>query len=65
MISDVMHDAIFEVDRYLKNMPDVYDFCLHQVMHVRREMEELRILLDTPPLDNESANNDKVTRKVE
>ncbi len=51
MISDVLSEAIAEIDRYLAD--DTYGYGgsdLHErIMRVRNEMDLLRILLDTPP----------------
>lgn len=49
MISDVMFEAVSEVDRYLKEMPNVYVDVLPQCLAVRKAMNDLRIVLDTPP----------------
>jgi hypothetical protein len=51
MISDVLSEAVQEIDRYLAD--DVYGYeapeLRDRILRVRHEMELLRIVLDTPP----------------
>jgi hypothetical protein len=51
MISDVLSEAVAEIDRYLNDDTYGYDGSeLHErIVRVRNEMDLLRILLDTPP----------------
>lgn len=48
MISDVLSEAVDEIDRYLCELPDVYGDD-PEIKSVRDEMDALRVRLDTPP----------------
>lgn len=52
MISDVLSEAVDEIDRYLSDevFADVYTGDLRaRIVAVRNEMEKIRVELDTPP----------------
>ena len=50
MISDVVSDAISEIDRYLSEYKDVYSGAIRErIIDVRDVMHELRDELDTLP----------------
>jgi hypothetical protein len=53
MISDVLADACAEIERYLRDMPDIYADCLDEVLAVYRAMSVLRQRLDCPLSDAE------------
>ena len=50
MISDVLSEAVDDIDTYLRECPDVYADILPEVLSVRGAMESLREKLDAPPL---------------
>ncbi len=50
MISDVLSDAVVEIDAYLSEMPDVYQGeVLVHVLSVRQHMDTVRQILDSVP----------------
>ena len=51
MISDVMCEAVGELDYYLMKFPQTYIEVLPQCLAVRKAMEDLRIVLDAQPKD--------------
>lgn len=54
MISDTLSEAVSEIDRYLTEMPDVYQGDLRaRIVKVRNDMEAIREELDAPPHFNE------------
>ncbi len=58
MISDVLFEAIAEIDRYLNEMPEVYEGeTRKKILDVRAHMEEIKRELDTPPLNPEDFGN--------
>jgi hypothetical protein len=48
MISDVLSDAGYEIERYLEHYPEVYADCLDEVHAVLAAMGALRRKLDNP-----------------
>ena len=52
MISDILSDASAEITRYLTELPECYSepAILAQILAVQRHMDNVRILLDTPPV---------------
>jgi hypothetical protein len=52
MISDVLSEAVQEIDRYLADDDGAYNepAIRERIMRVRNEMDLLRIVLDTPPV---------------
>lgn len=52
MISDVLSEAVDEVDRYLNDFEDMYRGSLRRdILALRDEMERMRARLDTCPGD--------------
>ncbi len=49
MISDILSDAIDEIRRYQREMPNVYDDIKPKIEKVVAVMDGLRAELDTPP----------------
>jgi hypothetical protein len=50
MMSDVLADAIEQIDRYLSDQYQAYSLMTRvHIRRVQRAMEELRQELDTPP----------------
>ena len=51
MISDVLSDAVSEIDRYLAEpfYADMYRFIEARLRRVRDEMDDVRRILDAPP----------------
>ncbi len=49
MISDVLSDAIHEIKRYQREMPDVYNDHKEKIERAKKVMNDLRIFFDTPP----------------
>lgn len=49
MVSDVLHDALVEIDRYQREMPDAYDPLTTEIETIKAVMDALRTCLDTPP----------------
>jgi hypothetical protein len=53
MISDVLAEAVAEIDRHLDDAPDVYDGELRaRIISVRDQMDAVRAELDTPPIED-------------
>ena len=50
MISDALHDAIAEIDRYLRDFPAVYaeEEIRRQILALREHMQQVQDLLDWP-----------------
>jgi len=56
MISDVLFEAVKEIDRYLVEFSENYEDIREEIIVVRDAMDNLRQKLDTPPCcdcDNE------------
>ena len=49
MISDVLSDAICEIERYQQDFPDSYNSLREEIEQVKAVMKRLMIKLDTPP----------------
>ena len=49
MISDVLFEALQEIERYQREMPDVYSDMAADIERVKVEMQTLQRRLDTPP----------------
>lgn len=49
MISDVLSESIIEINEYLEAFPEVYKNTKKKIKRLLKEMEILRIELDTPP----------------
>ncbi len=49
MISDTLHDAIAEIGRYQRDMPQCYDGLRGEIEKVKAVMDALRAYLDCPP----------------
>lgn len=49
MISDVLFEAVEQIEEYQKAMPQCYDSIKDRIDKVKGEMKELQIFLDTPP----------------
>lgn len=49
MISDILSDAIVEIENYLANFPDSYRQNEQEIRRVLVDMESLRRKLDEPP----------------
>ena len=49
MVSDVLHDAVLEIDRYLSWGDTYQGEELDAILRVRAQMDEVRALLDTTP----------------
>ena len=54
MISDILSDAIYEINQYQKEMPDIYDSHKNRIETVKSVMKKLRIFFDTPPKENKT-----------
>ena len=50
MLSDTLSEAIEEIERYQREMPDVYDYIKEEINQVKEAMRKLQIELDTPPV---------------
>ena len=48
MISDVLFEAIRDIDVYLADLGHVYKDCRDEIIEVRNQMENLQIKLDNP-----------------
>lgn len=48
-ISDTLFDAAEEIRVYLSEFPDAYEFVRPEVDRLLKEMDALRVKLDTPP----------------
>ena len=48
MISDVLFEAIRDIDVYLAYLGHVYKDCRDEIIEVRNQMENLQIKLDNP-----------------
>lgn len=51
MISDVLHDAIVEIEKYQEKCPAAYDEMKDEIDEVKGHMQKLQRKLDTPPYD--------------
>ncbi len=51
MISDVLFEAIKEIERYQREMPHVYDQYKTEIAHVKVEMSMLLAKLDAFPTE--------------
>jgi peptidoglycan hydrolase CwlO-like protein len=49
MISDVLFEAIEEIERYQNDLPQCYDEIREEINAVKETMRALQIKLDTPP----------------
>lgn len=49
MISDTLSDAVFEIERYQQEMPEVYDSIKPHLEDLKAHMTKVREYLDTPP----------------
>lgn len=49
MISDTLFEAHEEIERYMREMPQVYDSIRPRLDALLAEMDAIRALLDTPP----------------
>ena len=49
MISDILFEAIEEIERYQKDFSECYDELRAEIDAVKEIMSALRIKLDTPP----------------
>ncbi len=49
MISDILSDAVVEIERYEREMPDVYAPIKDTLGALKAHMTYIRVLLDTPP----------------
>ncbi len=49
MIGDVLYDAIQELERYQREMPDSYDDMRDEIEACKNAMRKLRRKLDLPP----------------
>ena len=49
MISDVLFDAVEEIRRYQRDMPDAYESMQAEIDAVTTAMDLLRARLDAPP----------------
>jgi hypothetical protein len=56
MISDTLADAIFEIEDYLKMMPEVYSPIEQEIREVVAVMDALRKKLDTLPSSTDIVN---------
>jgi len=54
MMSDVLFDAIRDIEEYEKKFPDVYGQMKNQIARVKEAMRELQRELDRMPADEES-----------
>jgi len=58
MISDVLFEAVAEIDRYLDSgfygPRDDPDALIKRIIDCRNEMEAIRIILDTPPIPSQN-----------
>jgi hypothetical protein len=63
MISDVLFDAVEEIRRYQRDMPDAYESMQAEIDAVTTAMDLLRAKLDAPPSSG-SASSD-VARHAE
>jgi len=55
MISDVLHDAVAQIRRYQKALPDVYDRDRALIDHVVEAMERLRKRYDAEQFEHVTA----------
>ncbi len=49
MISDVLFEAIQEIERYQADFPQAYDPCRPMIESTKHAMRKLLAFLDTPP----------------
>lgn len=49
MLSDELHDALVEIERYQREMPDAYDPLTREIEVVKAVMDAFRICLDAAP----------------
>ena len=50
MISDVLSEAVSEIEKYLKMFPKAYKGVMKKkIIELKEHMEKIRIELDTPP----------------
>lgn len=54
MISDVLSEAVTEIDQYLTDLPDVYGSWQERILAVRSLMDELGAALNAPPAPSEA-----------
>ena len=52
MISDVLAEAVDEIDRYRRDLPNVYDACGRMLDVVRQIMDATRTVFDASPADS-------------
>ena len=50
MISDVLFEAVSEIERYQREMPDIYRPLQSEIDDVKQVIERLRTKLDSAPL---------------
>lgn len=53
MMSDVLFDAICDIEEYEKEFPDIYGQMKDQIAQVKQAMRELQRELDRMPTDEE------------
>lgn len=51
MLSDLLSDTIVEIERYQKAYPEKYNGLEELINEVKINMDDLRHILDMPPLD--------------
>jgi hypothetical protein len=54
MISDILFEAIEEIERYQNDFSECYDDLREEIDAVKDAMKALKIKLDTPPLPHSS-----------
>lgn len=64
MISDTLHDALVEIERYQKSMPQCYDGLQDEIGKVKAAMDALRAYLDFPPGDGRYPIYDAAMRRL-
>ena len=57
MISDVLSEAIDEMDRYLDQSGLYTGKLREEIISLRNQMYAMRVKLDTPPIDTERKGN--------
>ena len=66
MISDVLSEAIDEIERYQRDFPDTYRECRIEINATLQAMRRLRDFLDTPPsaATTDPDDEDATARKI-
>ncbi len=64
MISDVLFDAVREIEEYQRSLPGCYDFLRDEIGKVTVVMDSLRAYLDMPPSEGGCARYEAARNRL-